>query len=373
MVHYLSRSLQYAVLYAILKRCIFPFQANALKGEEKTVPYMIMILKKTRYNFSPMRKKIVIFLLFLAGAAALMAAPPETDSVLAAVNGDPITLGEILPTVRDREFQLRSAYSGKALEDEILKLRHKMVEELIDRRLIVADFHSQQLTIPDQDVENELDRWGTYIGCHSRRELEERVRKSGSTLAKMRERILDRMIVQVMRRREYLLAGPPSPAEIYKRFKAEEKNLAFKGSVELALLKLPKENREIIKNISVSLKKDPASWSKFVSTFAISPDTDGSIGSVELDKLRSEFATAMKDIKVNNIYHEVETADGVYFIKVLNFQTPRPAHFKEHAEGIRKKMEDEIYNQSSADYAKRLRDRAVIEYFFPVPEGVKKK
>ena len=36
-------------------------------------------------------------------------------------------------------------------------------------------------------------------------------------------------------------------------------------------------------------------------------------------------------------------------------------------------MENEIYRKSSAEYAQRLRDKAVIEYFFPVPEGVKKK
>ena len=321
----------------------------------------------------PIKKIVLFLLLFSLWSTALVAAPSETDSVLAAVNGDPITLGEILPSVRDREFQLRSAYSGKALEQEILKLRYRMVEELIDRKLIIADFHSKQLNIPDQDVENELDRWGTYIGCHSRRELEERIRKSGSSIKKMRERLLNRMIVQVMRRREYLLAGSPSPSDIYKRFKAEEKSLSFKGSVELALLKLSKENQEIIKNISASLKKDPASWNRFALSFAITPDSAGSIGSVDLDKLRPEFAKAMKDIKVNNIYHAVETTDGVYFIKVLKYQGPRQAKFKDHAEGIRKKMEDEIYSKSSADYAKRLRDGAIIEYFFPVPEGVKKK
>ena len=320
-----------------------------------------------------MRKFGIIVLLFFALMTAVSGAPAETDSVLAAVNGDPITLGEILPSVRDKEFQLRSAYSGKELEAEILKLRHKTVEEIIDRKLIVADFHSQQLNIPQQELENEIDRWGTYIGCHSRRELEERLRQSGSSMEKMRKRLLDRMIVQVMRRREYLLAGPPTPGDLYKRFLEEEKNLSFIGSVELALLRLTEKDLVKAPEINAALQKDPGSWSRFAAAYSIIAGTDGSIGNIELDKLRPEFAKALTEFRENHIYPPVETPDGIYFIKVLKYKAPKKAVFKDHIEGIRKKMEDEIYKKSSADYARRLRDGAVIEYFFPVPEGVKKK
>lgn len=317
--------------------------------------------------------KILLFLLLIAGGAAAAPVHTETDSVLAAVNGDPITLSEILPSLRDRELQLRSAFSGKALELEILKLRYHAVEEIANQKLIIADFHSKNLVIPPQEVENELNRWGTHIGCHSRRELEERVKKSGTTVAKLRERILNRMIVQVMRRREYLLVGTPSPAEIYKRFKTEEKMLSFPGSVELALLKLSKENQTSVKEIKTSLAKNPAQWNQFAQSYAITPGTDGSIGSVELDKLRPEFAKQMKDIKEGRIYSAVETADGIYFIKVLKYAPPKKALFKEYAGAIRKKMENEIYRKCSDEYAQRLRDGAVIEYFFPIPEGANKK
>ena len=113
--------------------------------------------------------------------------------------------------------------SGKTLEQEVLKLRYKAVEEIIDRKLIVADFHSKNLLLPPQEIENELDRWGKHIGCHSRKELEERIKRSGSSLAKIRERFRQRMIVQIMRRREFMLAEQPTPADVFQRFKQEEK------------------------------------------------------------------------------------------------------------------------------------------------------
>ena len=323
-----------------------------------------------------MKKFAKIYILLLCWSIGTIAAAPvkgETDSVLAAVNGEPVTLGEILPSLQDREFRLRSAYSGKALEQEILKLRFRAVEELIDQKLIVADFNSKKLYIPRQELENELDRWGNYIGCHSRKELEERVRKSGSTLSELRKRLEKRMIVQIMRRREYLLAGPPSPGDLLRRFKEEKKKLSFPGSVELALLRLTADDQKNIERIKNALSENPAQWDQFAALYSLTPGTNGSIGVVELDKLRSEFAQAMKKIAEKKIYPAVKTADGVYFIKVLKYTPPRRPVFKEHAPQIKKIMENEIYRKCSAEYAQRLRDGAVIEYFFPVPEGVKKK
>ena len=297
----------------------------------------------------------------------------EVDSVLAAVNGEPVTLGEILPAVRDREFQLRNAFSGKKLENEVLKVRCKAIEEIINRKLIVSDFHSKNLILPPQEVENEIDRWGRHIGCPSRRELEERVRKSGIPFEKIRKQITERMIVQIMRRREFTMVNSITPADLYERFKKEEKNLSSPGKVELALLKTAVDDRESAEKIGKVLAEDPNSWQEFATKFAITPGTDGNIGSVDLDKLRAEFAKNMKDIAPGRIYSGIKTADGIYFIKVIKYVAPEKAEFGKHVEKIRNVMENELYRKSSEEYAARLRDKAVIEYFFPVPEGVVKK
>ena len=320
-----------------------------------------------------MKSKIKLASLFLGIAFAVVAGAEEIDSVLAAVNGEPITLAEILPAVRDREFQLRNAFSGKKLENEILKLRCKAVEEIINRKLIVADFHTKNLVIPPQEVENEIDRWGKHIGCPSRRELEERVRKSGISFDKVRKQVTERMIVQIMRRREFSMVNFITPADIYARFKKEEKNLSSPGKVELALLKTAVDDKENAEKIAKALAKDPNLWQEFALKFALTPGSDGNIGSVDLDKLRAEFAKSMKDIAPGRIYSQVKTADGIYFIKVIKYVAPEKAEFGKHVEKLRNLMENELYRKSSEEYAARLRDRAVIEYFFPVPEGVVKK
>ena len=320
--------------------------------------------------------KFRLFLLFCLLSAVLVngAEKRELDSVLAAVNGDPVTLGEILPGLREAEFQLGSAYSGKELEKRVLELRRKAVDEIIDRKLIIADFNDKKLNIPVQEVENEIDRWGRHIGCSSRKDLTARLRESGTSVEAVRKKIRERMIVQVMRRREYLLAGPPSPADLYKRFKEQESKLSFPGSVELGILKIGKDEGEKAETVAAALKKDPATWRGLARIHGIDPAAEeGSVGEVELPMLRPEFAKAMTDMAPGRIYPKVLTADGIYFLKILKLKPKKTAVFREHAEAIRKTMEEEVYRKSSADYSARLRDRAVIEYFFPAPEGVEKK
>ena len=321
-----------------------------------------------------MKFRLLLFCCLISVLLLNGAEKQELDSVLAAVNGDPVTLGEVVPALREAEFRLRNTCSGKELEKRVLELRRKAVDEIIDRKLIVADFNDKKLNIPAQEVENEIDRWGRHIGCNSRKELEARLKESGTTIDAIRKKMLERMIVQVMRRREYLLAGPPAPADLYKRFKEQEKNLSYPGSVELGILKIGKDEPEKAEAVAAALKKDPASWTVLARVYGIAPTAEeGSVGEVELPMLRPEFAKAMTDMAPGRIYPGVLTADGICFLKILKLKPKKTAVFKEHAEAIRKTMEEEVYRKSSADYSARLRDRAVIEYFFPAPEGVEKK
>ncbi len=321
-----------------------------------------------------MKFRLLLFCCLVPALLLNGAEKQELDSVLAAVNGDPVTLGELLPALREAEFRLGNTFSGKELEKRVLELRRKAVDEIIDRKLIVADFNDKKLNIPAQEVENEIDRWGRHIGCSSRKELEARLKESGTSVDAIRKKILERMIVQVMRRREYLLAGPPAPADLYKRFKEQEKDLSYPGSVELGILKIGKDEPEKAEAVASALKKDPASWTVLARVYGIAPAAEeGSVGEVELPMLRPEFAKAMTDMAPGRIYPKVVTADGICFLKILKLKPKKTAVFKEHAEAIRKTMEEEVYRKSSADYSARLRDRAVIEYFFPAPEGVEKK
>lgn len=67
----------------------------------------------------------------------------EVNSVLASVNGEPISLWDVLPATRQQEYQAYAAYSGDRLYEAIRQIRRKTVDDLIDRKLLIADYRDQ--------------------------------------------------------------------------------------------------------------------------------------------------------------------------------------------------------------------------------------
>ena len=82
----------------------------------------------------------------------------EMNSILASVNGEPVSLGDVLPSTRAREYQAVAAYSGKRFTEAIRAIRKKAVDDLIEKKLILADYKSQSYKISARDIEYELDK-----------------------------------------------------------------------------------------------------------------------------------------------------------------------------------------------------------------------
>ena len=85
----------------------------------------------------------VVFSLSLRGTD-----PAEVNSVLASVDGQAITLMDILPFTRNKELQASSVYSGDKLLDVISGYRKKAVDDLIDNILIVNEFSKYKYEYP---------------------------------------------------------------------------------------------------------------------------------------------------------------------------------------------------------------------------------
>jgi len=83
---------------------------------------------------------LLIFCHFSVGWGA----PRESiSSLLATVNGEPVTIFDVLTETADEEKRLAVMYDGKELAGAVMKLRRRAVDELIGRKLIYAEFKSR--------------------------------------------------------------------------------------------------------------------------------------------------------------------------------------------------------------------------------------
>ena len=324
--------------------------------------------------------KIIFALLWCAGVFGAVAAPTDggmvrtpdrLNAVLATVNGEPISLGDVLPMTQSKEIQAAAAYSGEALEKEIYKLRLEAVDDLIDNKLIVADYATRNFTIPERDVDSALDEASIQIGCRSRTELKKKLRESGSSLEEFRKRVRDQLIVQLMLHREYHASNFITPEDMFRYYSEHKDEFSRPERIELAMLQLPPGAPELekqVREISGKLAADPGAFPELVLRFSVGPGrTDGGkLGVIERRRLRAEFAAALGEKPVvGSISGPLHTADGVFWLKVIDRQPGEIVPFERSGAEIRRRLEIELRRKCRVRYCARLRAGAIIRYFIP--------
>ncbi len=306
----------------------------------------------------------------LAADFTLRASDNQMDSVLASVNGEAITLEDIIGRTRAEEYQLYNSRSGKELEKAILDLRRKAVDDLIDRKLIIADYREGEYKIPNRDIESELDAAATKMGVRSRLEFSRKLEEGGTSLAEFRKQVEDHMIVQLMLFRQYATRITITPRDIYQYYEAHPDEFIQPESLELAMILLDPERQDhaaAVADIKETLAKYPERFAELAYRYTAGPGADrgGALGVIERKRLRREFVEAIIDPRAGKIYGPIRTADGVAFLKVLAFHNAVENGFEQSKDAIRKKLEIEMREIVRRQYVESLRRKAIIRYFFP--------
>ena len=317
----------------------------------------------------------VVLLFATSAGQEVRRTPDRLNSVLATVNGEPVSLGDVLQLTESKEYQASAAYSGAALERAIYDLRLEAVDELIDRKLILADYASRPFEIPARDIDSALDEASVRMGCRSRAELAKKLRESGSSLNEFRTRIREQMIVQLMLFREYNASNFITPEDLRRYYKEHEAEFSRPESVELAMLQLPAERHDaekIAAEISAALKASPDSFEDLVRRYSSGPGRGegGRLGGIERKRLRPEFAEALgAEPETGRIYGPIKTADGVFWLRVLEYRRAAKTPFESSGAEIRRRLENELRRESRERYCARLRKAAIVRYFIPAPDA----
>ena len=303
---------------------------------------------------------------FAAGITDKNDGQPELNSVLASVNGEPILLGDVLPMTRVKEYQSYAAYSGERLEQVIRELRKKAVDELIERKLVIADYYRQNVRIQSRDIEAELDRVAIRMNCNSRKEFLRKLRESGVEFEDFKKNIEKRMIVQLMHYRIGVITGEVTPREVYEYYQKHRKDYAGAETIELAMLKLDDKRsdfKESCEQIKKSLAGSPDAFYELVRRYT--PEMgDGRLGVIERGKLRTEFQAVLQDVTVGKIYGPLKIDDGTVWLKIIAHNPAKEVSFSEVEEKIKNTLNADIRDQAFKKYAEKLRKDAMIEYFF---------
>jgi peptidyl-prolyl cis-trans isomerase SurA len=132
------------------------------------------------------------------------------DRVIAVVNNDAITLGELQETIVAYRHEARQR--GAASDAELAK---QLLPRLIDSRLQLQEADREKVMVDEAEVNEELaERVKTTYGAKSIEEFERLIKEQGVTMEAIKKRLRDSLRVQKVIRRKVALRVSVTDQEI---------------------------------------------------------------------------------------------------------------------------------------------------------------
>jgi parvulin-like peptidyl-prolyl isomerase len=293
-------------------------------------------------------------------------------AILATVNGEPITLYDVLLDTRRVEERLAAAEKPADLAAAVRRARQQAVDNLIDRRLILAEFDARAYRVPEQLIEDLLDDLAADYAGGNRQDLAKRAKADGMTMAELRTQARERIAVDLYLDEACHRPVHITPTEVQRHY---EQNLAAymePGRISLQVLVLAKDGKlashpgDFPERLAAELAgADEGKFSTFVKLYSdgAERDANGHTGWLTDADLRPEFAAATKAAP-GTVLGPIVLPEGLCFLRVDRRIAPRQLAFV----GIREQIREELAAHERArlrrEFIARLRSRAVIRTFF---------
>ena len=300
-----------------------------------------------------------------------LATETKRDSILASVNGEPITLLDIILESNADEAKFAAMYTGTELIRKIEEVRRTLLNELIERKLIYASYRAKPFEIPRQHIEDAIDSLALLMGDGTRESLERRVKSYGSSMEELRRKAVEKIVTEVLLYRNCIIHVQITPKEIYETYEKNPEQWSKPERLKIQLLQVRKDKtegsaapEEIVKNLQTMLKNaDEDIFSEIVKKNSTGPNAaqGGKMGWIDRDKLRPEFAEALKEKTKNSITGPVETPEGFYFIRIMDTAPAEKIPFEKAYEEIERELRSKAIKERKEKYIRNLKESAVIQ------------
>ena len=168
-----------------------------------------------------MFKRFIATILSLSIFSSLaFAEPVEVNGIAAKVNGQVITKNEVSFLLAPIFAQLSTQFPRRGPEfmKQFDEAQKKVLQELIDRQIILDEFKKLGATINPATIEEEIKRQIQQLYNGDEKRFREELKKSRLTMEGYREMTLEKMVVQAMRAQQFSDAPPALPNEVQKEY-----------------------------------------------------------------------------------------------------------------------------------------------------------
>lgn len=314
---------------------------------------------------------LCLFLPWLAGAAASVAAAELVDRIVAHVNDEIITLSEL--TERTRAFVAARHQNPFVREQDqsLEEIRREILDNMINELLADQEIARLGISVSKGEVDEVIAR--IKEENHLDQEaLEAQLRKEGKSLEDLRQRIREdlertRLINREVRKKVVIT---DEQVEAYYRSHQEE----FQGQVRWRLqdiflpfadgatlegrVRVYTQAERILERLG-----EGADFASMARRYSQGPGAEegGDLGFFTEGELDPVLARAVKNLEVGEVSPVITTEPGVHIIRLMEVNRTPSRPLEEVRESIRRLLLQKEVNSRYEEWIKDLRERSYVK------------
>ena len=307
---------------------------------------------------------------FLAAALVLSgtAFAETVERIVAKVNGQIITLTELDKEVQSAMEQLGPAPTPEENEARIAELQVQVLERIIDNMLVMQVAEDRGLRVPSRFFQEWKQNIMKEMNLQSDEELERQVQLQGGSMADLRKRFEDGLLIQEVRRMEVDSKVSVSEPEIEARYRLHINEYTDPAKVRLREIVVRfDETNEIDQGQKARrIRQDIEQGADFAEVARMhsesgSREAGGDLGFFNEGELTESLASVAFSLNPGEISEIIRLEKAFYILRV---EESVEAMTKELGD-VRNEVADAIFQEKMTDqmdrFVKQLRERAIVE------------
>lgn len=296
--------------------------------------------------------------------------PIEVNGIAAKVNGQVITKNQVSFMLAPIFAQLSAQFPrrGPQFDSQFKEAKAKILQELIDRQIILDEFKKIGASIKPHIIDDEIKRQMLSLYNGSEVKFREELKRSRLTMEGYREMTREKMVVQAMRAQQFADAPPPLPNEIQREYDEVKLNLRDVSKDVITFQKIyipasdpqnPVATPETQLSLAEGLAKQLADGKDFTELAKTNSrdafaDKGGMQENVPRLDLSPEFAAIIFEAPVGKIVGPLMDPQGFTIVKPIKIDYgPSPS-----LEKVREMIEDQVRKKkTSAQYERWIENR----------------
>lgn len=296
----------------------------------------------------------------------------KEDSMIAKVNGTPITSGQIEQELNTIVAQYQKSVPPDQLQQMKPKLRTQALENLINTQLLFREADRKEIKPSSDAINTELN--GIISRFPSPEAFQQQMTKVGISREQMLKDIEQQLKVNTLVKEA--LVGVETTitdeevSEFYQgnpdRFRSPEQVRARHILLKINTDDAPEvKNQKRLELAGLSGKiQNGADFSKIAEEHSECPSKQqgGDLGFFERGRMVKPFEEAAFNLKVGEVSDIIETQFGYHLIKVSDHREARTVPLEEAKDAISSYLKNTKEQQAVNSYIGTLREKADIEY-----------